>query len=58
MYKVRIQDAIRVLEMVLAGPMPKERREETEAALADLRLALVDPVARAEMHTPAEDRPR
>tara|TARA_R110000824_G_scaffold86623_2_gene214216 strand:+ start:5199 stop:5375 length:177 start_codon:yes stop_codon:yes gene_type:complete len=55
--RIRIRDAIVLLEMILAARNSRGRREVVEAALHDLRLALEDSEARALLHTPAENRP-
>lgn len=46
---ISIKQAIKLIELVLGSKMTREHREQSEAALADLRRALVDPHFRAEM---------
>ena len=55
---IRIEDAIAIMEMMLAGRMSEKERRDTRAAIADLRLALVDPEICAAMHVPHEERTR
>jgi len=53
---IRIEDAISIMEMMLAGRMSQKERQHTEAAIADLKLSLVDPEVCAAMHIPHEER--
>lgn len=46
---ISIKDAVKLLELMRSAKMTKRHREQSEAALADLRRALVDPEFRASL---------
>lgn len=54
--RIRIPDAIKLIELMLSAKMEPGRRDALERALHDLRLALEDPAARAELHKDPKDR--
>jgi hypothetical protein len=51
---ISIKQAIKLLELITASKMTRDTREQSEAALADLRRALVDPHFRAQMSADKE----
>ena len=52
---IRLEDAIRILSLMLAGRNSRKQRLEIEAALSTLRLAQTAPEVRAALHHPVID---